>query len=101
LAGEANGGSWKGKKIGDPNRKFLENQAKLFLSGNVWVRADGALAIHALGGTPVTLELPQAAKYEAELKAIKERQSRAAVPRFKVSLRFQTSNGFWARQETS
>jgi hypothetical protein len=43
---------------------------------------DGATANRQIGGMFFRLELPQAVKYEAELKAIKERYQREAVPKF-------------------
>ena len=85
LEGERNGLAWKNQKYGplalDPV-KALQNQFGHMLQGQVWVRDDGALAVHGIGGFPVRLELPQAARYEAELKAIKEKQAREKVPKF-------------------
>lgn len=53
------------------------------LIGPNWVRkAASAVAVLSLGGTPFRFELPQAQKYEQELKAIKAQQSKAAVPKF-------------------
>jgi len=52
------------------------------VTGTIWVRDDGAVARLDLGGSSMTLDLPQVRKYEAELKAIKEIKARAGVPKF-------------------
>jgi hypothetical protein len=86
-AGEAGNMTWKRKIIGDLGKDVtttLSNQfaLNLGLSGTIWVRDDGAVARLDLGGSCITLDLPQARKYEAELKAIKENKAKAAVPKF-------------------
>ncbi len=85
LEGERNGSKWTEKKSGSISTdltKTVQSQFALMLAGKTWVRPDGAVAVHGLGGFPVRLELPQAAQHEARLKAIKEQQERAAVPKF-------------------
>jgi len=85
LAGEGNGMEWSDEKMGplslDPV-KTLQNQFAHALMGQNWRRTDGALAIHGIGGFPVRLELPQAANWEAQIKAAKDQAARANVPKF-------------------
>jgi hypothetical protein len=85
LAGEGNGMEWSEAKMGplslDPV-KALQNQFAHALAGQYWRRTDGALAVHGIGGFPVRLELPQAAKWEAQIKAAKDQAARANVPKF-------------------
>lgn len=87
LTGEAAGGSWKPKRIapvGNTLASTLGNQLALSsgLSGNALVREDGASACRQFGGSAIILNLPQAIKYENELKAQKEAKARATVPKF-------------------
>jgi hypothetical protein len=86
LEGESAGQTWTPYRqpisFSDGPTKILQKQMTQHLLGKVMVRSDGALACHGLGGFPVRLELPHAAKYELELKSIKEREARRAVPRF-------------------
>lgn len=85
LRAESNGMKWQEKKVAafsfDP-LKAMQNQMAHALRGPTWVRDDGAVAVHSQGMFPVRLELPQAQKYEAELKAIKDQQARQKVPKF-------------------
>lgn len=62
--------------------KALTNRLAHFANGQSWVREDGATANRPPGGMFFRLALPQAAKYEAELKAIRERKQRETVPTF-------------------
>jgi hypothetical protein len=85
LKSEASTGTWREKLSGDLSWnpvQALTNQLvhASGLGGKIWLREDGAVA-RALHDS-VMLELPQALKYEAELKAIKEQKARAAVPKF-------------------
>lgn len=87
LKGEAGSGSWTPKILGDTGKDMastLGNQIAHVsgLTGKVWVREDGAIARVPFGAVMISLDLPQARKYEAELKAIQERKVRAAVPKF-------------------
>ncbi|MEO8353045.1 MAG: hypothetical protein ABI680_15040 [Chthoniobacteraceae bacterium] len=87
LKGEAGSGSWTPKILGNAGKDLTTtfgNQIAHItgLTGKVWIRDDGAIARAQFGGGPILLDLPQARKYEAELKAIKEQKARAAVPKF-------------------
>ena len=79
------GKRWKRKTVGDLSLNPLttfQNQFLHALSGRIWIREDGAIANLPLGSVTVRLELPRAAKYEAEMKAIEDRKARQAVPQF-------------------
>lgn len=85
LKGEAGNSQWTKKVLGDLNRnplQALSNQLVHLsgLAGTVWTRDDGAVA--RFDSTSLILDLPQARKYEAELKAIKEKKAREKVPKF-------------------
>ena len=82
LEGEGGLANWaEQKKSGNP-LQLLPNPV-CGLIGPSWVRAaDSAVAVLTLGGSPLRMELPQAQKYEQELKAIKAQQTKAAVPKF-------------------
>ena len=84
LEGERNGAQWTAKKNTDRSLGIsqAERILKQALTGVEMVRPDGAIARVEFGRTGVRLELPQAAQHEARLKAIKEQQERAAVPKF-------------------
>ena len=86
LEGEGGLASWAERKTGELSVnpiKLLQNQLTHSFMGRTWVRtADSAVAVHALGGTPLRLDLPQALKYEQELKAIKEQKAKDSVPKF-------------------
>lgn len=88
LAGEAGGRRWRKKLLGkvetDPLQAAANQLAYLSgLTGPVWIREDGAVA-RLTGSTSmnVVLELPQAGKYEAELKKINDAKAKASVPSF-------------------
>ena len=79
LEGEGGLANWAGQK---PGLQLLPKPV-CGLIGTSWVRAaDSAVAVLALGGAPFRFELPQASKYEQEMKAIKAQQTKAAVPTF-------------------
>ena len=85
LQGEARSGPWQEKVIGDLDRNPIQALTNQFtyltgITGRVWLREDGAIA--RLTSDSILLDLPQARKYEAELKAIKDQKARAAVPKF-------------------
>jgi hypothetical protein len=85
LKGEAGSGPWQEKLLGDLDRNPIQALTNQFthltgISGKVWIREDGAIA--RMRSDSLVLDLPQARKYEAELKAIKDQKARAAVPRF-------------------
>lgn len=88
LKGEAGNGVWEKKMLADAGKDLTStagNQlAKVMgLTGSVWVRStDGARAKLHSGNGPFIFELPQAAKYEAEQKAIRDAKAGAAVPKF-------------------
>jgi hypothetical protein len=76
---------WREKLIGDLSWDPVEALTNHFvhasgLGGRIWLRGDGAVA--RVFHDSVMLDLPQALRYEAELKAIKEQKARAAVPKF-------------------
>ena len=82
LEGEGGLANWTERRAGSA-LQLLQNQLTCGLIGPTWARAaDSAVAVLALGGSPLRLELPQALKYEQELKAIKAQQTKAAVPKF-------------------
>jgi hypothetical protein len=88
LQAEAGSHSWHQKMIGeitgDPIQTLANQLAQISgISGKIWIRDDGA-TVRSIGQMSLNLilELPQAAKYEAELKVIKDREARAAVPSF-------------------
>jgi hypothetical protein len=85
LATEENGQPWIPRATisdsGNSVEGALQKQLKGALAGKSLMRADGAIASRGIGGFPVRLELPHAVKYEAEMKAIKERQTSKAVPK--------------------
>jgi hypothetical protein len=87
LRAEAGNQTWRNKLLGSPGPSLsmtLSNQfaQSLGFNGASWIRDDGAVATFPLGMSTMILELPQALKYEAQLKAIKERKTRAAIPAF-------------------
>ena len=86
LDGEGGMANWTERKTGELSVnpvKLLQNQLTHSFMGRTWTRsADSAVAVHALGGISLRLDLPQALKYEQELKAIKEQKAKAAVPKF-------------------
>lgn len=87
LEGNMGSGEWRPKVMAQRGKDVtstLANQLSLSmgLAGNNWVRDDGATACLQLGGASVTLSLPQAIKYETELKAQRDANARAAVPKF-------------------
>ncbi|MEP6669772.1 MAG: hypothetical protein ABJF10_11500 [Chthoniobacter sp.] len=87
LKGETSTGTWKQKalaKSGENGLATLSNQLvhSMGILGTVWVRNDGAEARLTLGKASILLELPQAVKYDAEMKAIKEARARSNVPKF-------------------
>jgi len=88
LKGEAGVHSWHQKTIGESSKDHLQTLANQLarasgLVGKIWIRDDGAIA-RTLGDVTINLilELPQALKYEAELKAIKEKEAKATMPKF-------------------
>jgi hypothetical protein len=55
----------------------ISNQVAQSLGfSKVWIRNDGALARMNLGNASMVLDLPQALKYEAQWKGIKDQQQR-------------------------
>ncbi len=85
LAAEECGMKWSEKKFGDLSldpAKAAQNQMAHMLAGKTWYRPDGAIAVHGIGGFPVRLYLPQADKWEAQLKTAKDQAERAKVPKF-------------------
>lgn len=87
LEGERGNLAWRRKLIaaaGNNVSSTIANQLALGtgLAGRIWIRDDGAVAQWTLGGGSIILDLPQALKYDAELKASKEQKARAAVPKF-------------------
>jgi hypothetical protein len=87
LNGEAGTSGWSKKLHGDLGRnplRALSNQLAHIsgLSGTVWTRDDGAVARLDGSSTAIVLDLPQARKYEIDLKAIREQKAREGVPKF-------------------
>jgi hypothetical protein len=85
LAAEQSGMKWSEKWLGEVSLnplKMMQNQLGHVLMGQVWYRNDGAIAVHSLGGLSVRLDLPQAFKWEVQMKAAKEQADRAKVPKF-------------------
>jgi hypothetical protein len=87
LKGEAGPGAWTPKTFGDAGKDLLSTLGNQFthlsgISGKAWVRDDGSIARANFGDVSIVLDLPQARKYEAEMKAIKEQKARDAVPKF-------------------
>lgn len=84
---EAEGGlpRWSQKLVdgGNDRKADLSTQFAhaLLQTGNTWGRDDGAVARRQLGGDSITLDLPQALRYEAELRTIKDRNARADARR--------------------
>lgn len=82
---QAEGGSWKLKTLGEPGTDMLTTAANQLLRiygvTKVWVRDDGATARVHIAATTVILDLPQARKYEAELKGLKDQQQRQNAQR--------------------
>jgi len=83
LAAEENGQPWIPKATiadsGNSAEGAWQKQLKGALAGKSLVRADGAIASRGIGGFPVRVELPHAARHETEMKAIKERQTSKVV----------------------
>lgn len=52
------------------------------IGGSIWKRTDGAMAAFGNSRCELRLELPQAAQWEDQLKVVKEKQERAALPEF-------------------
>ncbi len=80
LAAEENGQAWA-----KPERNAKTPKPSRFItamSGIIWTRADGAVAVHGGGGSRVRLELPHAVQWEAQFAVVKEQEARAAVPKF-------------------
>jgi hypothetical protein len=77
---EAEGGrqAWSRGAV-SPNQKTNDAVQRIagavLMAVNTWSRTDGAVAWEQLGGA-IVLDLPQARRYEAELREIKERKSR-------------------------
>lgn len=87
LTAQAAGGKWEKKILADKKKDVISSIAEQIghtagLKGTIWVRKDGASATLIFGGDSLSMELPQAAKYEAELKAIRDAKARASVPKF-------------------
>ena len=87
LQGESGSAGWKRKafaKAGSNPLSTLSNQLvqSIGMFGTVWARNDGAEARLTLGKSSIVLELPQAVKYDAEMKAIKDARARSNVPKF-------------------
>lgn len=85
LDGEGGSASWSAKKVGELSAnpvKLMQNQLAHTFAGQTWTRADGAIAVLGLGGTPLRLDLPQALQYEQAVKAAKDQKAKAAVPKF-------------------
>ena len=87
LQAEKGTGTWRAKVFTDARDgapAIVGNQFadSIGIRGKFWVREDGAIAHAPLGDIQIVLELPQARKYESELKAIKEQKARSSVPKF-------------------
>jgi len=85
LEGEGGAAAWSGKPVGELSAnpvKLMQNQLTHAFAGQTWTRADGAVAVLALGGAPFRFDLPQAFKHEQAVKAAKEQKAKAAVPKF-------------------
>lgn len=85
LSGESNGSQWSDVSTGDFIGKTIGSivgKGPNPVLGKVFRRSDGAQAVVLLGNASVRFDLPQATKYEAELKAIKDQQARQKVPKF-------------------
>ena len=86
LKGEAGNHTWNEQLIGKVDPDPLKAAANQFahqsgLTGKVWVRDDNAVARMPIAPVLV-LDLPQARKWEEDLKAMKDQAARASVPKF-------------------
>ncbi len=87
LKGEAGTGTWKPKHFGKADNDLVTTLGNQLahssgLLGTHWIRGDGAEARLLFGNSAMLFELPQALKWEAESKAIKEARARSNVPKF-------------------
>jgi len=87
LKAEAGTGQWSKRVIDELNHNPLQaltNQIAHIsgLTGTVWTRNDGAVARLDFTSRAIVLDLPQARKYEADLKGIKEKKAHENVPKF-------------------
>lgn len=77
---QAEGGSWSYKVLGEQGDNASITAAIQFLRlagvSKAWQRDDGAVARVQIGAASMTLDLPQALKYEAELKGLKDQKQR-------------------------
>lgn len=80
LAAEGNGQDWLKPKSGGRMPKLSRFIGGF--GGSLWLRSDGAMAAHGSAGAKVRLELPHAARWEAQFDLVKEQEARAAVPKF-------------------
>lgn len=87
LKAETGNGTWKTKIMGDVGSDIsstFNNQLAhiIGIPGKVWVREDGAIASMPIGSSSLIFNLPQAIKYEEQVKANKRQKLRAAIPQF-------------------
>ncbi len=85
LEAEGGAGAWKAVTMGPLSanpEKTIQNLFLHTISGKHWVRQDGATATVPTGALQLLHELPQARKYEAEYKAIKQERLKSKVPSF-------------------
>jgi hypothetical protein len=87
LGAEGGLQKWTKQTRAEPGKNLIDTVARQIvvnshLTGDILHRGDGATARMGNLSPLITLELPQAPRYEAELKAIEEQKARAAVPSF-------------------
>ena len=82
---QAEGGGWSSKTLAelgpDVLSSFSNQVAQSIGFSKVWIRNDGALARINIGNGSMLLDLPQALKYEAQLKGIKDQEQREKAQR--------------------
>ena len=82
---QAEGGVWSYKTLAELGPDVISSAANQFVRSigfsKVWIRNDGALARINIGDVAAVLDLPQALKYEAQLKGIKEQVQREKAQR--------------------
>jgi hypothetical protein len=81
LRAEPGATPWRPRTLSVPHDEITAALAKQLqlpatFSGTIWLRDDNAMARMNTTQTSITLDLPQARKYELELKAIKSRKVR-------------------------
>ncbi len=87
LKAEAGRRTWQQKSASESDNSRIKAATKkavdaVGLEGGMWVRDDGATAQLSTASLKMVLELPQAAKWASEWKALNQSKPKAAPPSF-------------------